>query len=225
MMPMGGGVAERAGAVSPPKAVVFDVGNVLFQWDRRAIYERLIEDDRALDAFLDEVVSLDWHVQHDMGVSFAETSGQLLARFPHHADLIAAYETRFNESLRHMVPGVNAVLSDLDAAEVPLFAITNFHDGFFATFRASRPDVFDRFRDIVVSGEERMMKPDPAIYTLALDRFGLAAADAVFIDDSVANVEGARRVGMHALHFTDAETLRRGLADLGLPVAATPIAD
>lgn len=202
-----------------PSAVIFDVGNVLFQWDRRAIYERLIDDDRALDAFLDNVVSLDWHVQHDMGVSFAETSGQLIARHPHHADLIAAYETRFNESLRHMVPGMDAVLAELDAGGLPLFAITNFHDGFFAAFRASRPDVFDRFRDIVVSGEERMMKPDPAIYALALDRFGLAAGDAVFIDDSLANVTGARAVGMHALHFTDAETLRRDLAGLGIAIS------
>jgi 2-haloacid dehalogenase len=199
-----------------PSAVIFDVGNVLFQWDRRAIYERLIEDDRALDAFLDEVVTLDWHNQHDMGVSFAETSSQLIQRHPHHASLIEAYERRFNESLRHEVPGVIDILNELDARGVPLFAITNFHDGFFAAFRATRPDIFDKFRDIVVSGEERMMKPDSAIYHLALDRFGLAAGDAVFVDDSVANVAGANAVGIHGLHFTDADSLRRDLKALAL---------
>jgi len=201
--------------VGKPSAVIFDVGNVLFRWDRRAIYERLIEDDRALDAFLDEVVSLDWHMQHDMGVSFAETSSQLVRRFPDHADLIAAYETRFSESLRHMVPGMDAVLEELDAGGVPLFAIINFHDGFFAAFRATRPDVFGRFRDIVVSGEERIMKPDAAIYRLALDRFGLAAGDAVFVDDSLPNVEGAKAVGIRGLHFIDADTLRGDLRALG----------
>jgi 2-haloacid dehalogenase len=199
-------------------AVIFDVGNVLFRWDRRAIYERLIEDDRALDAFLDEVVSLDWHMQHDMGVPFAETSRALTARFPQHAALIAAYEPRFNDSLRHMVPGMDAMLADLDAAGVPLFAITNFHDGFFAAFRASRPDVFDRFRDIVVSGEERLMKPDAAIYRLALDRFGLEAGEAVFVDDSRSNVDGADAVGIHGIHFTDAATLRGDLRALGFSV-------
>jgi 2-haloacid dehalogenase len=202
--------------VSQPSAVIFDVGNVLFQWDRRAIYERLIEDDRALDAFLDEVVTLDWHFQHDMGVSFAETSSQLIQRHPHHAGLIEAYETRFNDSLRHEVPGVVDILNELDAAGVPLFAITNFHDAFFAAFRASRPDVFGKFRDIVVSGEERMMKPDSAIYHLALDRFGLAAADAAFVDDSLPNVAGANAVGIHGLHFTDADSLRCDLKALAL---------
>jgi 2-haloacid dehalogenase len=204
--------------MSQPSAVIFDVGNVLFRWDRRAIYERLIEDDRALDAFLDEVVTLDWHVQHDMGVSFAETSSQLIRRHPQHASLIEAYESRFNESLRHEVPGVIAILNALDAAGVPLFAITNFHDGFFAAFRATRPDVFDKFRDIVVSGTERMMKPDAAIYRLALDRFGLAPDDAAFVDDSAANIAGANALGIHGLLFTDAPTLARDLTGLGFAV-------
>jgi 2-haloacid dehalogenase len=201
--------------VVQPSAVIFDVGNVLFQWDRRANYERLIEDDQALDAFLDEVVTLDWHGQHDMGVSFAETSSQLVQRYPHHADLIQAYESRFNDSLRHEVPGVVDILNQLDAGGVPLFAITNFHDGFFASFRPTRPDIFGKFRDIVVSGEERMMKPDPAIYHLALDRFGLAAGDAAFIDDSAANIAGANALGIHGVHFTDAPTLARDLTALG----------
>lgn len=203
-----------------PTSVIFDVGNVLFQWDRRAIYERLIDDDRALDAFLDDVVTLDWHAQHDMGVSFAETSSQLIQRHPHHAGLIGAYESRFNDSLRHEVPGVVAILNELDSRGVPLFAITNFHDGFFAAFRASRPDIFGKFRDIVVSGEERMMKPDAAIYRLALDRFGLAPHEAAFIDDSQANIDGANALGIHGLLFTDAPTLARDLAALGFAVGA-----
>ena len=199
-----------------PTAIIFDVGNVLFQWDRRAIYERLIEDDRALDAFLGGVVTLDWHVQHDMGVSFAETSSQLIRRFPDHAALIEVYESRFNESLRHEVPGVISILNELDARGVPLFAITNFHDGFFAAFRSTRPDVFDKFRDIVVSGEERMMKPDAALYRLALERFGLEASEAAFVDDSAANIAGAEALGIHGLHFTDADRLRGDLKAMAL---------
>lgn len=202
---------------SGTRAVIFDVGNVLFQWDRHAIYERLIEDDRALHTFVDEVVSLDWHAQHDLGIPFAETSAELRARFPEHAALIDLYGPRFNDSLQNEVPGVVGILESLSVAGVPLFAITNFHDGFFAAFRASRPDVFDRFRDIVVSGEEKLIKPDPAIYHLALDRFGVAAEDAVFIDDSLANVAAAKALGITGLLFTDAATLRADLAKLGLP--------
>ena len=199
-----------------PSAVIFDVGNVLFQWDRRAIYERLIEDDRALDAFLDDVVSLGWHAQHDMGVPFADSSAALTVRFPQHAALIARYGSHFNDSLQCEVPGVVAILEDLDTAGVPLYAITNFHDGFFAAFRATRPDVFGRFRDIVVSGEEKLMKPDPAIYRLALDRFGLEPGQAVFIDDSAPNIDAANALGIHGLLFSDADRLRADLSLLGM---------
>lgn len=202
---------------SGKRAVIFDVGNVLFQWDRDAMYAPLIEDDRARRAFLDDVVSIDWHSQHDLGVPFAETSAELRARFPDHSALIDLYGPRFNDSLQNEVPGIVPILESLDAADVPLFALTNFHDEFFAAFRASRPDVFGRFRDIVVSGEEKLIKPDTAIYTLALERFGVAARDAVFIDDLAANVAAANAVGITGLLFTDAATLRADLAKLGLP--------
>jgi 2-haloacid dehalogenase len=204
--------------VAQPSAVIFDVGNVLFQWDRKAIYGRLIEDDRALAAFLNDVVSLEWHAQHDAGVSFAETSAALTERFPQHAALIAEYGPRFNDSLQHEVPGVVAILRALHEAGVPLFAITNFHDGFFEAFRATRPDVFDLFGDIVVSGVEKLIKPGAAIYHLALDRFGLEPGQAAFIDDSLPNIEAADALGIHGLLFTDAATLRADLIRLGFPL-------
>ncbi|WP_375398234.1 HAD family hydrolase [uncultured Sphingomonas sp.] len=199
-----------------PRAVIFDIGNVLFDWQPRYLYERLIEDDLALDIFLRDVVTREWHFQHDAGRDFADTSAELTSRFPQHAALIAAWGPRFNETLEREVPGVVAILKALDDAGVPLFALTNFSGEFFPPFRATRPDVFDRFRDIVVSGDERLAKPDAAIYALALDRFGLTAEEAVFIDDSPANVAGAAALGIHALLFTDADRLRRDLVGLGL---------
>ncbi|MFC3579810.1 HAD family hydrolase [Sphingomonas hylomeconis] len=197
-------------------AVVFDVGNVLYAWNPRVLYERLIEDDRALDAFLRDVTTLDWHFQHDAGRPFAETSAELSAQHPQHADLIARWGSHFGDSITGMMPGMDAVVADLDAGGVPLYAITNFSGEFWAPFRAREAAVFDRFRGIVVSGDEKLTKPDAAIYHLALERFGLVADDAVFIDDRADNVAGAESVGMHALLFTDAETLRRDLADLGI---------
>jgi 2-haloacid dehalogenase len=94
---------------------------------------------------------------------------------------------------------------------VPLFAITNFSADFWPPFHAREADFFRRFRDIVVSGEVKMLKPDPAIYYLALDRFGLRPEDALFIDDRLINVEGARAVGMHAHLFTSAAALEAEL--------------
>jgi 2-haloacid dehalogenase len=111
---------------------------------------------------------------------------------------------------------MHELVAELDAAGVPLFAITNFSHEWWPPFRAREAALFDRFRDVVVSGAEKLVKPDAAIYRLALARFGLRAEEAVFIDDNEANVAGAAAVGMTALHFTGEGKLRRELSDLGL---------
>ncbi|WEK44162.1 MAG: HAD family phosphatase [Candidatus Sphingomonas colombiensis] len=198
-----------------PRNVIFDVGHVLYDWDPRILYQRLITDDEALDVFLRDVCTREWHFQHDQGRDFADTSAELSKQFPEHAELIAVWGPRFSEQIPGPMPGMPALVHDLDSAGVPLFAITNFSHEFFPPFRDRERTLFDRFRDIVVSGEERLMKPDAAIYRLSLDRFGIDAADAVFVDDRQANVDGAAAVGMHALLFTDAEQLRADLRELG----------
>ena len=199
-----------------PSAVVFDVGNVLYAWNPRVLYERLIPEDRALDAFLRDVVSLEWHFQHDAGRPFAETSAELIAAHPHHADNILRWGSHFGDSITGVMPGMSALVDDLDAAGVPLYAITNFSGEFWAPFRAREAQMFDRFRGIIVSGDEKLLKPEPEIYHLALDRFGLDAADAVFVDDRADNVAGAEAVGMKGLLFTDAGTLRADLRHIGI---------
>lgn len=198
------------------RAVIFDIGNVLFTWHPRFLYERLIADDRALDAFLRDVVTQEWHFQHDAGRNFADTSSELTARFPEHADLIAAWGPRFSESLGGPVPGMHELVAELDAVGVPLFAITNFSHEFWPPVRAQWPDLFDRFRDIVVSGDEKLVKPDPAIYRLALARFGLEPHAAVFIDDNAANVAAAQALGIRSVLFADASHTRRELELLAL---------
>ncbi|WP_232833920.1 MULTISPECIES: HAD family phosphatase [unclassified Sphingomonas] len=199
-----------------PTAVIFDVGRVLYDWDPRFLYRRLIDDDRALDAFVRDVVTHEWHFQHDAGRDFADTSAELTALFPEHAELIRAWGPRFLESIGDPIPGMHALVDELHARAVPLFAITNFSHEFWPPFRAREAAMFDRFRDVVVSGDEKLVKPDPAIYRLALDRFGLEAAETVFIDDNAANIAGAQSVGLIGLHFTGEPTLRRELETLGL---------
>ena len=198
--------------------LIFDIGGVLVDWDPRFLYERLLPAGEALDAFLRDVVTPEWHFQHDAGRPFAETSAELTGRFPHHAELIAAWGPRFNDSNRALIPGMDALLAELDEGGVPLFAITNFSGEFFPAFRAKYPALFDRFRAILVSGDEKLVKPDAAIYRLALSRFGVAAGDAVFVDDRADNVAGAEAVGMTGIVFTDAAALRASLQGLGLPV-------
>ena len=197
------------------RAVVFDVGRVLVQWELRALFEKLIDDESELDWFLQNVVTPDWHFQHDAGRPLAEMVPERQAQYPDYAAHIDAYATRFNETIPGPVAGSYEIVEELARRDVPLFAITNFGAEFWAMFRPTQP-IFNHFRDIVVSGEERLMKPDAAIYQLALRRFGLAEGEGLFIDDSLPNVEAARANGFHAHHFIDALTLRAELVALRL---------
>lgn len=197
-------------------AVIFDVGNVLYRWNPRVLYERLIDDDRALDAFLQHVVTLDWHFQHDQGRPFAETSAELIARHPEHADLIRLWGEKFIDSVGPAIEGMPEIVRELDDGGVPIFAITNFSDEFWPPFHAREAALFAPFRDILVSGAEKLVKPDPAIYRLALARFGLSAEEALFVDDREENVIAAEAEGMRGHLFRDAAALREELASLGL---------
>jgi 2-haloacid dehalogenase len=203
-------------AVIFPSAVIFDVGNVLYDWNIRLLFEQLVGDPDELNFLLRHVVTMEWHAQHDAGRPFAETSAELIALHPHFADAIAAYGPRFSETVPAMLPGMAEIVEALDTAGVPLFAITNFSHEFWPPFRAREAAIFDRFRDIVVSGEERLIKPDPAIYRLALDRFGLTPEQAIFIDDRDDNVRSAEAMGIRGHVFRGAEPLTDDLRAAGL---------
>jgi 2-haloacid dehalogenase len=197
-------------------AVVFDVGNVLYGWDPESFLVRQIADDEARLQFIEDTDLYGWHETLDGGRPFDEAAAELSETFPAYADLISAWGERFGETITDPVPGVHDIVEALDARGVPLFAITNFSADFWRPFRAREDAFFSRFRDIVVSGEEKLLKPDPAIYFRALDRFGLKPAEALFVDDRAINVEGARAVGMQAHLFTTAEDLRTRLEADGL---------
>ena len=166
--------------------------------------------------FVEDTDLYAWHETLDAGRPFDEAAAELSETFPAYAALISAWGARFGETITDPVPGVHALVERLDARGVPLFAITNFSADFWAAFRAREDAFFRRFRDIVVSGEEKLLKPDPAIYYRALDRFGLKPAEALFIDDRAINVEGARAVGMAAHLFIDAAGLEARLKADGL---------
>jgi 2-haloacid dehalogenase len=196
-------------------AVVFDVGRVLVQWDLRHLFAKLVADSEELDWFLANVITPEWHFQHDAGRPLAEMVAERQAEYPAYAAHLDAYQARFNETIPGPVPGSFEIVEELAARGVPLFAITNFGAEFWAGFRPTQP-IFDHFRDIIVSGVEKLVKPDAAIYQLALSRFGLAPGEAIFIDDSLPNVAAAQENGFAGHHFTDAAALRKELFELGL---------
>ncbi|KMS60167.1 hydrolase [Novosphingobium barchaimii LL02] len=200
---------------SPVEAVVFDVGRVLVQWDMRRLFARLIAEPARLDWFMANVVTEAWHFEHDAGRDLVEMVAARKAEFPGHDDLLDAYATRFGETIPGNVPGSHEIVRELAARFVPLFAITNFASLFWRDYRAGEP-LFDLFGDIVVSGDEKIAKPDPRIFELAARRFGHAPEAMLFIDDSPANIAGARASGWQVHHFRDAPTLRADLSARGL---------
>jgi 2-haloacid dehalogenase len=197
------------------QAVVFDIGRVLFQWDLRHLFAKLIDDPAELEWFCTTVVTEQWHFQHDEGRPLAEMVPERIAEYPAYARHIEAYATRFNESVPGPVPGSLELVEALHAADIPLFAITNFGAEFWERFRPAQP-VFDRFRDIVVSGVEKIAKPDPAIFAMAQHRFGHAPEAMLFIDDNADNIAAARALGWQVHHFRDADCLASELRDRGL---------
>ncbi|WP_395330624.1 HAD family phosphatase [Novosphingobium sp. BL-8H] len=200
----------------PVDAVVFDVGRVLVQWDMRgALFARLIDDPEKLDWFCANVVTEQWHFAHDAGADLGELVAARKAEFPGHDDLIDAYATRFLETIPGNVPGSHEIVRELAARDVPLYAITNFASTFWREYRASEP-LFDLFGDVVVSGDEKLVKPHAEIYELAARRFGHAPDAMLFIDDNADNIAGAAALGWQVHHFRDAETLRADLTARGL---------
>ena len=196
-------------------AVVFDVGRVLYHWDLRLLFEKLTDDPARLEKILREVVTEEWHFLHDAGRPLAEMVPERIALYPDYAEEIRAYAARFNETIPGPVEGSHELVSRLDERGVPLFAITNFGAEFWAGFRP-RERIFDVFREIVVSGEERLAKPDPAIFALSAARFGHEPERMLFIDDNAANVASAEKHGWQVHHFTDAASLERDLSGRGL---------
>ena len=205
-----------AAVKAPVEAVVWDIGHVLVQWSIRGLYEKLIDDPAELDWFLDHVTTVPWHFRHDAGEPLADLIAEKVADYPEHRALIEAYGPRWLETIPGPIPGTPALVAALAAHGVPQYAITNFGADTWTMFRPTFP-VLDPMIDIVVSGVEKLAKPDPAIFELAARRFGRLPERMLFIDDNAANVASAAALGWHVHHFTQgSEALAEELQALGL---------
>ena len=195
--------------------VIFDVGNVLLDWNPRYLYRKLLPSAADVEHFLEHICTPAWNAEQDRGRRWADAVAELSAQHPHYADLIRAFDERWHETIGGPFDDSVEILRELAAADVPLFALTNFSGEKFAEVR-ERYDFFSLFRGIVVSGDEKQIKPDAKIYRILLERYSIDPARAMFIDDSKANVAAAAELGMTAVHFTDAGSLRAALLGLNL---------
>jgi 2-haloacid dehalogenase len=198
--------------------VIFDLGGVLIDWDPRYLYRTLfVGDEPGMERFLAEVANAAWNGEMDGGKPFAEGVAELIARHPHERERIEAYHARWLEMIGGPIHGTVAILEDLAARGVPLYAITNWSAETFALTRREPAYAFlDLFREIFVSGELRLMKPEPAIFRHALSRIGREAPQCLFIDDVEKNVAGAAAVGLAVHLFTTPEALAADLRTRGL---------
>lgn len=201
----------------PVRSLVFDLGGVVIDWNPRHLYRKLFPgDEAAMEAFLADVCTSEWNAQQDAGRPFAAGIAAAQARHPDHAELIAAYWERWEEMVPGAIDGAPELLREL---RLPLYALSNWSAETWPRARG-RFDFWDCFAGIVISGEVRLAKPDPAIFEHLLERFSLERETALFIDDSPGNLESARSVGMQALHFASVPQLRADLAARGVACAA-----
>ncbi|PWR22414.1 HAD family hydrolase [Zavarzinia compransoris] len=168
-----------------------------------------------MEEFLSSVCTMAWHTRCDAGVPMVENVRSLAARHPDKAGLIEAWEREWPAMFAGPIAGTVALLERLDARGVPLYAITNYPADKWAEGLAQFP-FLARFRDILVSGIEKLAKPDPAIFDLAIRRFGLLPGQSLFIDDLAANVAAAAEAGFQVHHFKGPAGLEADLSARGL---------
>jgi 2-haloacid dehalogenase/putative hydrolase of the HAD superfamily len=198
-----------------PKAVLWDFGNVIVRWDPRTLYSKIFPDPSERDRFLSTVCTMAWHAPTDCGVTFADNIAALVERHPHHEPHIRAWHERWDEMFSGPIAETEAAIEALHARGVPQYGLSNIsHETLHSTLAMS--PAFGRLHGYVASGFEGVMKPDPAIYRLCCERFGLEPADFLFVDDSARNIDAAAAQGFDTHHFTDASALRPALEARGL---------
>ena len=199
-----------------PSIVVLDLGGVLVDWNPRHLMDRVIADVARREDFLSKVLTTDFLLALDVASDSRQAVAPALRRHPDFAEEIAAYIERFPETISGEFPAMVALVRRLHAANVPLYGLTNWAGDTFSLMRPHLPTLA-LLRDIVVSGHEGLVKPDHRIFALLCQRGGFAPADAVFVDDSLRNVEAARAFGMASIHHRSAEQTIAELKVFGLP--------
>ena len=197
-------------------AVIFDFGGVLVNWDPRQVFLKYFPNDiQAIDRFLTEINFSAWNLEQDKGYPFKQAVVELSAQFPQYAHLIQAYDEEWEESITGTIPGTVALLHRLKAAGYLLYGLTNWSVEKFSIVR-HKYAFFDLFDDIIVSGEVKLAKPDPAIFQLLLRKINRLPQDCLLIDDSPKNIEVAREMGFVSVLFATPENLETELFRLNV---------
>ena len=193
---------------------IFDLGGVLIDFDPRLLYRKLLPDEEAVEQFLDNVCTLEWSAPQDKGSSLGDGIAELVHRHPDEALLIEAWRDRFTEMMLP-IEGTICILQELREREIPLYVLSKWGA---ETFEMTRPlfPLLEWFNGMTISGHVGLVKPDPRIYQRLFDDYQINPGAAVFIDDKLDNVDAARLLGIHGVHFGGEAELRAELQQLGL---------
>jgi 2-haloacid dehalogenase len=205
----------------PIKAVVFDIGQVLHLWDPRHLYRKIFTAEAKMEDFLANICTHDWNAQMDRGKDWDEAVKELMAIHPAHADDIHAYHERWEEMAPDAIWGTVAIKNELQAAGYPLYVISNYSRAKLDTISKRFPFLIE-FDGMIVSGDEGFIKPEPKIYQLLFERYGLEPETLLFIDDRPENIAAAEALGMKGILFRSSEQLRQELIRLGFPLQDRP---
>src|SRR5215216_3931068 len=197
------------------RAIIFDFGNVLLEWNPRLVYRRFFQNEQEMEQFLHDVNFMDWNLQQDKGRSFAEGVAELSKEFPQYAELIQAYHDNWIHSIGNSLTGTIEIMKRLKNAGYQLYGLSNWSAETFPIAR-DKYDFFNLLDDIVISGEVGAVKPDPEIFEILLKRIIRPASQCLFIDDALANVEAARTLGFAIVHFQSPAQLENELHTLHL---------
>ncbi len=198
------------------RAIVFDFGGVLMDWNPRYLYRKLFPgNDTAMERFLAEIGFTEWNQQQDAGRAFSLAVAELVQQFPSYAELIQAYHERWEESIAGPLQGTVDLLLPLKHAGFELYGLSNWSSEKFGAVRAKYA-FFQLFDTILLSGDVKLIKPAPGIFEALLERIARSASECLFIDDSEENISTARSLGFETIRFESPDQLRRELQHRGL---------
>jgi len=197
------------------KTIIFDLGGVLIEWDRRALFTKLFNNVNELDYFLTEVCSLEWNSQIDLGMSFEKAVQERILEFPDYAPQIQAYIERWEEMIPGPIPGAVKILEELKEAGYPLAVLSNWSAETFPRVR-DRFEFLNWFNPLLISGEIGLIKPGAEIFQYLLNIINKNAANCIFIDDHLPNIQMAEELGFETIFYSSPKELRTRLEQLNI---------
>ena len=192
------------------KDIVFDFGGVLVDWNPRYFYRNVFSDEKEMEWFLENVCNTPWNLRHDSGIRFEDNWQELAHKYPQYETQIKQYYTGWPQMLRGEIPGASALVDELKNCGYKLYGLTNWSAQTFP-IALKRFEMLSKLDGIVVSGEEKCIKPGKEIFNVLLERYHLRANNCVFIDDNADNISAAKRLGFDTIHFQNIPQLRAGL--------------